>query len=76
MENSNSLIRKHESCIEILEAVKYFEGSVIRIEMWVNGFASTFPELRRKNLNKIEIYRMCIERLYQRYDKVFKTNNQ
>lgn len=64
-----TLIDKHQTCIEILEAIQYFKIRKITTNKSLNGFAGTFPNLRRKYEHTIIIYDMCIERLKQRYVK-------
>jgi hypothetical protein len=39
----------------------------------INGFAGTFPDLRRKYLNQVNIRLKCIKRLYLRYNKQLNT---
>ena len=68
--SSRSLIDKHQMCIEILEGIMHFElRKKYRIES-VEGFAGTFPELRRKYVNDIDTINRCIKRLEQRYQRV------
>ena len=66
--NVARLIEKQELGLEILEAIKWYEN--VRIPSTIksiNGFGGTFPELRKKHVHNIEIYNMCINRLYKRY---------
>lgn len=68
--SSRSLIDKHQMCIEILEGIMHFEQrKKHRIES-IEGFAGTFPELRRKYVNDIDTINRCIKRLEQRYKRV------
>lgn len=67
-----SLIDKHQMCIEILEGISKFEKRKNRRMDSIDGFAGTFPELRRKYENEIATINRCIERLEQRYKRVFK----
>ncbi len=62
------LKRNHEICIDILDAIQYYENMIINISEINNGFAGTFPQIKRKNIHRIEIYDMCIIRLKQRYN--------
>lgn len=64
-----TLIDKHQTCIEILEAIQYFKIRKITTDKSLNGFAGTFPNLRQKYEHELIIYDMCIERLKQRYVK-------
>lgn len=66
-------IKKHQDCIEILEAIQTFEMLIKSGKENIDGFAGTFPEIRRKYIHNIEIYQMCITRLQERYNKI---NNQ
>ena len=65
-----TLIDKHQTCIEILEAIQYFKIRKITTDKSLNGFAGTFQNLRRKYEHDFIIYDMCIERLKQRYVKI------
>ena len=68
--SSRSLIDKHQMCIEILEGIMHFEQQKKhRIES-IEGFAGTFPELRRK----YDTINRCIKRLEQRYNRVLNGN--
>ncbi len=65
-----SLIDKHQMCIEILEGIICFEQrKKHRIES-IEGFAGTFPELRKKYENDIDTINRCIKRLEQRYKRI------
>ena len=70
---TQELIEAHEKCIEVLEAIRTFERFIKSAHENIDGFAGTFPELRRKYIHRIEIYQMCITRLQERYSKI---NNQ
>lgn len=68
--SSRSLIDKHQMCIEILEGIMCFEQrKKHRIES-IEGFAGTFPELRKKYVNDIDTINRCIKRLEQRYNRI------
>jgi len=68
--SSRSLIDRHQMCIDILEGIMQFEQlKKHRIES-IEGFAGTFPELRRKYVNDIDTINRCIKRLEQRYKRV------
>lgn len=66
----HSLIDKHQMCIEILEGMKYFESRKKRVIENIEGFAGTFPELRKKYVNDIDTINRCIKRLEQRYKRI------
>lgn len=68
--SSRSLIDKHQMCIEILEGIMHFEQrKKHRIES-IEGFAGTFPELRRRYVNDVDTINRCIKRLEERYKRV------
>ena len=68
--SSRSLIDIHQMCIEILEGIMRFEQrKKHRIES-IEGFAGTFPELRKKYVNDIDTINRCIKRLEQRYKRI------
>ena len=71
--NTKETIKAHEKAIEILEAIAYFERIRKNTEESLNGFAGTFAELRMEYKHKLEIYSMCINRLYERYVKLWQT---
>lgn len=68
--NRRSLIDKHQMCIEILEGIMYFEQRKKHTIESIDGFAGTFPELRRKYVNDIDTINRCIKRLEQRYKRI------
>ena len=68
MKNTNELIKKHESCILILEAIQFYNRRISLNEESINGFAGTFPRLKTKYLNDIDTIERCIKRLEQRYN--------
>ena len=65
----NNIIRIHEKCIEIIEAIGYFESMIKILKCGLKGFPGLFPHLVKKDNHKIEIYEMCIKRLKQRHQK-------
>ena len=68
--SSRSLIDKHQTCIEILEGIiRFKQRKKHRIES-IEGFAGTFPELRKKYVNDIDTINRCIKRLEQRYKRI------
>jgi hydroxypyruvate isomerase len=66
-----SLITKHEQAIAILDAIEHLHSMIKLKKYSISGFSGTFTELRKKYVHNIEIYTMCINRLQQRYDKLF-----
>jgi hypothetical protein len=69
------LIEKHQTCIEIIDAILFFKRRIKLYEEWIHGFPGTFPGLRRKYERNIEIQNMCIARLLQRYKKALSQIN-
>ena len=61
-----------QTCIEIQEAIQTFEALTKSAHENVNGFCGYFPELRYKYHHNIEIYKMCITRLEERYLNLIK----
>lgn len=68
--SSRSLIDKHQTCIEILEGIIRFEQRKKHKIESIEGFAGTFPELRKKYVNDIDTINRCIKRLEQRYKRI------
>jgi len=65
-----SALEKLEKAKEILEAIETFkERKYISID-GINGFVGTFPRLRAEAINRIDTYNKCINRLYERYEKL------
>ena len=65
--NINNLIDKHKKAIELLEGIKGLEKRKELTIDSLNGFAGTFPELRRKYLNRIDTLSKCIDKLTLKY---------
>ena len=55
---------------EILEAIKHFENEIVE-KKWSNDFGAGLEwlHIRKKNTHNIEIYKMCIDRLNERFIK-------
>ena len=70
---TTDLIKSHEECIKVLEAIEDFEDRINNTRLWIADFGSIFPELIDRNLNRIDTYTRCIERLKLRYDKLKRT---
>lgn len=64
-----NLIKETERLLEIAEAEDDMRKRVFRTIENINGFAGTFPELRRKHYHRLEIQRMTRKRLKQIYFK-------
>ena len=70
--NLNHLLKKHEECINILDAIEFFKEKIsLRIQA-INGFPGTFADLRKKYVNDIDTYKRCISRLYERHERILK----
>tara|TARA_R110000744_G_scaffold103885_2_gene199062 strand:+ start:389 stop:628 length:240 start_codon:yes stop_codon:yes gene_type:complete len=63
-------IEKLELLIEIEEAIKHFENQIVE-NKWSNDFGAGLEwlHIRKKNTHNIEIYKMCIDRLNERFTK-------
>ena len=63
-------IKKLELLIEIKEKIEYYENEIVE-KKWSNDFGSGLEHLkmRNKNTHNIEIYKMCIDRLNERFIK-------
>ena len=68
--DTTSLIDKHQSLIELAEAIHSFQMSRKLTIQSIEGFGGTFPELRRKYIHNIDIYNRCINRLKERYNRI------
>ena len=63
-----NLKERHMTCIEILGSIEIFAKKISLTNEWINGFGCrNFPSLLPKAKHDIEIYKMCIARLRQRY---------
>lgn len=67
--DTERLKKRHERCIELLEALR----SLHRRKSWmiesIGGFAGVFPETRRKYVNRVDTLNRCIKRMEQRYNQ-------
>ena len=66
----NTLIQKQERGMEILVAIKDFQFRIKLNEDSINGFAGTFPTLRKKYINNIDTLERCIERMYIKFENL------
>lgn len=71
---TTDLIKSHEECINVLEAIKSYEARIENAK-WNNlhWFVMSFPKIIKENEHRIEIWQKCIERLKLRYDKLKRT---
>jgi len=64
------LTEMHKEKLEILEGLEHFDGKInIAIEN-INSIAGTFPNLRKELVRDIDVYKACINRLWERYFRV------
>ena len=64
------LKQMHEEKLDILEALEAFDRRInITIEN-INSITGTFPQLRYEMVHDIDIYKRCINRLWDRYFKI------
>ncbi len=71
--NTTKQIKKHETLIEVLEAIKTFKQRIHNAKWDIEwGFIGQFPRLRSEYIHRIEIYQMCIARLEMRYTNLIK----
>ena len=63
-------IEKLELLIEIEEAIKHFKNRIDELA-WSNDFGAGLEwiYIRKKNTHNIEICKMCIDRLNERFTK-------
>lgn len=68
---TKEIIRYHNECLRLLEAVRCFEMRIESREEDIKGFIGNyFPALKKKMLHDIEIWKMCIERLNKKLNKL------
>ena len=67
---ADELIRKHEKQIEVLEAIKIFQGKIDTLKHNINLVYVYFPALIERDKHMIIICKMCIKRLIERYEKL------
>jgi len=69
--NTAELIEKHEKAIKVLGAINHFERTITTIENSKRMFPGFYhAEQLEKWERNIEIDKMCIDRLKQRYNKI------
>ena len=63
-------IQKLLLLIDIEEAIKHFENQIVE-NKWSNDFGAGLEwlNIRNKNTHNIEICKMCIDRLNERFSK-------
>lgn len=74
--DTERLKKRHERCIQLLEALR----SLHRRKSWmiesIGGFAGVFPETRRKYVNRVDTLNRCITRMeaayYREVEKLIK----
>jgi hypothetical protein len=68
--NLQSEILKHKKRGELLEAIESFYRRKDIVSESINGFAGTFPSLRKKLDNRIDTINRCIKRFELAYSKI------
>lgn len=70
--NVGKALNKDKTCIAILEAIHlyqtYLDSDKDSISKLPHVY-SMFPELKTKHLHQCDIYKRCIARLWERYDR-------
>jgi exonuclease VII small subunit len=64
-------LEQHETCIEIMCAIKYFNQRIETTKQAIKGMYD-FQDIIKKYENKIDTYYKCIERLEQRHQRIIK----
>ena len=69
-EDVKQLIKMHKEKLEILEGLEHFDEKInIAIEN-INSITGTFPNLRKELVRDIDVYKTCINKLWDRYFRV------
>jgi hypothetical protein len=63
-------IKRHETCIEILEGINHYKRMISHRWDSINGFPGEFPSLRAKYVHDVDIYQRCIARLSSRFNSM------
>jgi len=66
------LKQRHERAIDVLDAIKHFQQKKQLAIDSIHGFPGTFPGIRRQKINEIDTLNRCINRMYERYNKLNK----
>jgi hypothetical protein len=64
---------KHQTCIDLLDAIEYFDGKISTRRDSMDSFVVRYFDLEYKWMHDIDIYTRCIARLRSRYHKVMKS---
>lgn len=67
--NTKAELDKLETCVKIVEGIRFFKRMIESQQESLDGFQGTFPELRRKLIHRAEIYQKCADRLQERYER-------
>jgi hypothetical protein len=63
-------IETHQTCINILEAIIFYQGLLHRTRVEIKSYANLGMMWYTKHLNhNADIYTRCIDRLQQRYQR-------
>jgi hypothetical protein len=68
MTNNQDLMKKHKVCIKLLAMINLYHTKIDINEELIKNL----PDLEKKFIHQIEIYKMCIQRLTERYNLIFK----
>lgn len=63
-------IKRHERCLEILQAIQYLKVQKQCKKDSLNGFQGTLPTQRRKLENDIDTLDRCIIKLANKYKNI------
>jgi hypothetical protein len=63
-------IKKHERCLELLEAMQTMKNRIEMVQDSLKGFAGTFPQLKRKLENDLDTKRRVIQKLSIKYQTI------
>jgi len=72
---TNELIAKHRECVRLIESIQAFERRRESLIRGIEGFCGTFPMLRAKYVNDIEIVNRSILRLQKKYERLVENLN-
>lgn len=61
---------KLETCIKLVEGIRYFEAMISHATVSMQGIQGRFPDMMSRLRHKSEVYEKCVQRLEERYKKV------
>ena len=71
-----NVIKTHEQCIKLFEAIEGLKWRKKRRQEDLDGFAGTFPELKRSLINNIDTLDRCIYRISKKYTETLTKLNE